>query len=156
MYPSEISGQLALRLTFTMRGLVYCQVPPSAVLAATNFLNGTNITATLPTFLTVPFDRHFTQIGDSAHIIDINVAGTAFETRTIIPTLIGFSITRLSCQHMGFGVRPEVMQSIADQLRQDPLVIPAQQLEFVKYAASLSGNSSSFTASISHVFDNAE
>ena len=57
---------------------------------------------------------------------------------------------------MGFGVQPQVMNAIADQLRQEPLVIPAQQLEFVKYAAALSGNSSSFTASISHVFDNAE
>ena len=41
MYPSEICGQLALRLTFTMRGLVYCQVPPVSVYEAHEFLSGT-------------------------------------------------------------------------------------------------------------------
>ena len=156
MYPSEICGQLALRLTFTMRGLVYCQVPPVSVYEAQEFLSGTPYVATTGSVLTTPFDRHFTQINDTSRILDINVAGNAYEARTVTPILDGFSITRLSCQHMGFGVQPQVMNAIADQLRQEPLIIPAQQLEFVKYAAALSGNSSSFTASISHVFDNAE
>ena len=156
MYPSEIIGQLALRVTFTMRGLVYCQVPPAAVFEVGEFLSGTAYTPTTATVLTAPFDRKFTQINDTARILDINVAGNAYVATTVTPILDGFSITRLSCKHMGFGVQPQVMDAIAAQLRQEPLIIPAQQLEYVKYASALSGSSATYIASISHVFDNAE
>ena len=156
MYPSEIIGQLALRVTFTMRGLVYCQVPTRAVLEARGFLAGTTLTYSSSTLITTPFDRKFTQIGDTARIIDSEAGSNPYVARTVTPILDGFSITRLSCQHMGFGVQPQVMEAIAAQLRAEPLVIPAQQLEYVKYASALSGSSETYTASISHVFDNAE
>ena len=156
LYPSEICGALALRVNFTLRGLVWCQVPPAAVLEAENYLNGTTLGATIGTFLSVPFDHKFTQIGDAARIIDINTAGTAFETRTIAPIVDGFSITRLSCQHMGYGVKPDTMKAIYNMLQNQPILIPAQQLEFIKYATALPGHSASYSASVSHVFTNAE
>ena len=94
MYPSEICGQLDLRLTFTIRGLVYCQVPYTATFDVINYLDGNthNINSTLAG---LPFDRKFTQIGDTARIVDSNAAGDGYETRTVTPILDGFSITRL-------------------------------------------------------------
>ena len=57
---------------------------------------------------------------------------------------------------MGYGVKPETMSAMRSMLQNQPILIPAQQLEFVKYATAQSGHSSNYTASISHVFTNAE
>ena len=94
MYPSEIIGQLALMVTFTMLGLVYYQVKPHEVYEVEEFLSGTPYVATTVAVLTIPFDRKLTQIYDTASILDINVAGNAYEARTVTPILDGFSITR--------------------------------------------------------------
>ena len=155
LYPSEICGALSLRLNFTLRGLVFCQVPPVAVKESTEFLTGIRKTI-ISSLFEIPFDHKFTQIGDAARIIDIDLNGDDYETRTVTPILDGFSITRLSCQHMGYGVKPETMNAIKNMLENQPILIPAQQMEFVKYASALAGHSSSYSASVSHVFTNAE
>ncbi len=70
LYPSKIIGQLALKLAFTMRGLVWCQVPPEAVLESENFLNNQTTALNAKFGATAFYDRFLHQIGDYGTLLD--------------------------------------------------------------------------------------
>jgi hypothetical protein len=57
LYPSRIVGQLALKIAFTMRGLIWCQVDPASVLEIENFLNNQANTLSAKFGATAFFDR---------------------------------------------------------------------------------------------------
>jgi hypothetical protein len=153
LYPSNIIGQIALKIAFTMRGLIYCQVDPSAVLESDNYMNNTSTALHAKFGATAFYDRFFTQIGDYARILDEN--GTAsYISQRVSPVVTGFTISRLSCQMMGYGVQPQSLQGIAQYLQSNPIILPAQELQYISY--STLPNAAGITASTPILFDNVE
>ena len=153
LYPSKIIGDLALKLAFTMAGLIWCQVDPVKVLEAENFLNNTALPLDAKFGANAFFDRFFHQIGDYGTLLDEDNA-VSYVSRRCAPQVMSFTITRLSCQKMGFGITPESLNAIAQTLSSQPLLIPAQQLEYIAYATRPGVNG--MTASTNILFDNVE
>ena len=152
LYPSRIVGDLALKVAFTLRGLVYCQVDPSKVLEHANFMNNASNVLDVKFGATAFYDRSFCQIGDYSNILDED--GTAsYISQRVAPTVTTFSVTRLSCQMMGFGIQQEAFQAIGNILSQG-IALPAQELQYISY--SQVSNSAGFTGSTPILFDNVE
>lgn len=154
IYPSQLIGELALKVLFSTRAMVWCQVPPQAVIDAHNFMNNTSLTLLEAYGLSANlFDRFFHQIGDSGNVVDISV-GSAYVQNKVTPIVTSFTVTHFKSQLMGFGVRPETFQAIAEYLRNTPIILPAQQLQY--YAYSTVPDPSGLNASMQIAFDNVE
>lgn len=153
LYPSNIVGQLALKAMFSMRGLIWCQVDPSAVLESNNFLNNQSTPLSAKFGATAFYDRFFHQIGDSGYVTDEN--GTAsYISSQVRPYIISFSVNRVSSQMMGYGVKQQTADAIYNFLRENQIFIPAQELQFVSY--SVQPTAYGLTASTPILFDNVE
>jgi len=154
LYPSQLIGEIALKVLFSSRAMVWCQVPPQAVLDAHNFMNNTNLTL-LGSYASSShiFDRFFHQIGDSGNVVDIGT-GPAYIQNKITPIVTSFTVTHFKSQLMGFGIRPESYAAIADYLKSNPVILPAQQLQYYSY--STVPDPSGLNASMQIAFDNVE
>ena len=93
MYPSNIIGQLALKIAFSFDGIVWTQVNPTHVRETNNFMYNLN-TATSD-YETTPFDHFFHQIGETGNIVDTDATSLP-ETLNTAFDLIGFTITKIS------------------------------------------------------------
>jgi len=153
LYPSRILGQLGLKVNFFMQGMVYCQVDPSKILEFNNFMN--NAANTLdPMFGSTAFyDRFFTQVGDYGHLLDDDGTASYISAR-VRPIVQSFSITRLSCQMAGYMIKSESFNAIGQYLQSNPLIVPAQQLQYVSY--STIPNAAGFTGSTPVLFNGCE
>ena len=152
-YPSRILGELYLKVAFSMQGLVYCMVDPSAVLEFDNYMNNAIDTLDAKFGSTAFYDRCFTQIGDYAHLLDEDGSASYISAR-VRPIVQSFSINRLSAQIYGYGITPESFNAIGNYLSTNPLIIPAQNLQYVSYSQVASTNG--ITASTQIVFNGCE
>jgi len=151
IYPSNLIGQLALKVLFSNSSFVWCQVPPEAVLEATNYMNNTT-DALAETFSPqVAYDRFFHQIGDAGYACDYIT--NAYSCVQITPIIQSFSVTQFRSQLMGFGVQHETLQGISQFLSQG-IVLPAQQLDYYSY--STLANSGGLDTSMQILYDNVE
>ena len=153
IYPSKLCGELAAKVQFSTAGLVWCMVPPQAVLDITNFMNNSALTLDTTYAAVKGYDRFFHQIGDSGNIIDYVDALLTSDLARITPIVTGFTVTQFRCQHMGFGVSGETYNAIQDYLRSNPVLLPAQQLQYFSYTAP---DASGLNASIQIPFENVE
>ena len=151
MYPSNIIGQLSLKLAFSFDGLVWTQVNPSAVRIANDYLNNTTTAST--TYETTPYDHFFHQIGEVGKFVDTNNTPLPY-TNTSAFDVVGFSITKISSQMMGYNVRNETIEAIHNHLKQMPLFLPAQSLDYIPYPAPTTGGNYSQSAQV--MFENVE
>lgn len=153
LYPSNIIGQLAIKAAFTMRGLVWTQVDPVHVLECNNFLNNTLLPLDAKFGNTAFFDRFFHQINDAGYLLDEDLSPSYISQR-VTPTLVAFSVNRLSCQKMGFNFQESSYRTIAERLASEPLFIPAQEMDYHAYAVQPSGGA--FSGSLNIRYDNTE
>ena len=153
IYPSKIIGDLALKLAFTMNGLIWCQVDPVAVNDADNYLNNTAHPLDAKFGSTAFYDRFFHQIGDYGTLLDED-GSASYIARRCAPQVMSFSINRLSCQKMGYGVLPQTLDAMASFISSNPIIIPAQELVYHAFAKEAS--SSGFVATLTILFDNIE
>jgi len=78
LYPSQLIGEIALKVIFSTHAMIWCQVPPQAVIDAHNFMNNTNLELVQAyKDSAYIYDRFFHQIGDSGILIDVD-AGPAY------------------------------------------------------------------------------
>jgi len=154
LYPSNLIGELALKVIPSTRAMVWCQVPPQAVLDAHNYMNNTNLTllGSYASSIHV-FDRFFHQIGDSGNVVDVGT-GPAYIQNKITPIVTNLTVTHFRAQLMGFGVKSETYNAMAEYLRSQPIILPAQQLEYFQY--STVPDPSGINASMQIKFDNVE
>ena len=154
LYPSQLIGEIALKVIFSTRAMVWCQVPPQAVLDAHNFMNNTNLELNAAyAGSAYIYDRFFHQIGDSGILMDVD-AGPAYIPNKVTPIVTSFTVTHFKSQLMGFGVTPETFQAMADYLNKSPILLPAQQLQYFSY--STVPDASGLNASVQIAFDNVE
>jgi len=154
LYPSQLIGEIALKVLFSTRAMVWCQVPPQSVLDAHNFMNNTNLELNVAyAGSAYIYDRFFHQIGDSGILMDVD-AGPAYIPNKVTPIVTSFTVTHFKSQLMGFGVTPECFNSIADYLSRNPVILPAQQLQYFSY--STQPDASGINASLQITFDNVE
>ena len=145
MYPSNIIGQLALKIAFSFDGIVWTQVNPTHVRETNDFLYNTNTGTSA--YETTPYDHFFHQIGETGNIVDTD-ATLAPDTLNTAFDLIGFTITKISSQMMGYGVQPDTMQAIYNHLQENPIYIPAQELDYIPYPAPTTGGNYSQSAQV--------
>jgi len=154
LYPSQLIGEIALKVIFSTRAMVWCQVPPKAVLDAHNFMNNTNLELNgAYESSAYIYDRFFHQIGDSGIVMDVDV-GPAYIQNKVTPIVTSFTVTHFKSQLMGFGVTPETFQAMADYMNKNPILLPAQQLQYFSY--STVPDASGLNASMQITFDNVE
>jgi len=156
IYPSKLMGELAAKVQFTTAGLVWCIVPPQAVLDTSNFFNNGIATLESGFSLIRGYDRFFHQIGDAGNIIDYQDDGAmklATQAR-VTPIVTSFTVTHFKCQHMGFGVTPQTFDAMASYLKSNPILLPAQQLQYFAY--STIPDASGLNASMQIPFENVE
>jgi len=154
IYPSNLIGQLALKVLFSNSSFVWCMVPPEAVLEAYNYMNNTAYLMNVGMAVQkTGYDRFFHQIGDSGYLVDMNTAGTDYERKQVTPIIQSFSVTQFRSQLMGFGVRPDTLQGISQVLSQG-IVLPAQQMDYYSY--STPPNAGGLDTSMQIMYDNVE
>jgi len=151
IYPSNLIGQLALKVLFSNSSFVWCQVPPESVLEATNYMNNTVETLDTDFVAITGYDRFFHQIGDAGYVCDF--VTNAYARVQVTPIIQSFSVSQFRSQLMGFGVRPETLQGISQVLSQG-IVLPAQQLDYYSY--STSPNAGGLDTSMQILYDNVE
>ena len=152
IYPPNICGNLSAKVQFNPNSLVWCMVPPKAVLDYHNFLNNTALTLDTEYDDIKGYYHFFHQINDPGYIVDFSATDTHVRA-TVTPIVTAFSVTQFRTQHMGFGVTQETYNEIINLFRNNPVIIPAQQLQYYAYTAP---EVSGLNASIQFAFENVE
>lgn len=132
MICNRVVGELSNEIFFTEKGLVYCMVDPRQVRENQIIMEGTNITDTI-TDSTVFFKRDFTQINNSANII--NKATTtegkiAYEHGEVSLICTNIRILEFKANRYGFGITEQTLKGIAELYAQG-IPILTQQLKYV-------------------------
>ena len=138
LYPNIVCGDLELKFYVKPRGLVWCMVDPLNVKEFKEMMEGDSINITCEQNLSAMFRHGFTQIDNSAEIInkfvesESGVEGVSKITCdkgacTLICT--GMEVRSLKSNMYGFNVTSESLQKIA-QLFTTPQIIPSQQLDY--------------------------
>jgi len=152
MYPANIVGQLAIKVLFSTAAFVWCQVPPETVIEADNYMNNTSNELNADFKALSTYDRFFHQIGDQGYVCDY--VTNAYARVQVTPIIQSISTTQFRSHTMGFGVRPETLQAISQMLASSPLILPAQELDYVAYSAT--PNAGGLDTSIQYTYDNVE
>jgi len=145
-------GELAAKVQFSTAGLVWCMVPPPAVLEIDNFMNNTMATLDATFAERTDYDHFFHQIGEAGNIIDVGAA--VYGRFQVTPIVTSFTVTHFECQHMGFGVTQQTFDAMASYLKSSPILLPAQQLQYFAY--STTPDASGLNASMQIPFENVE
>ena len=151
IYPSNLIGQLALKVLFSNSSFIWCQVPPQPVLDANNYMNNTSETLDAGFAALVGYDRFFHQVGDSGYVCDY--VTSAYARVQVTPIIQSFSVTQFRAQLMGFGVQSSTLQGISQVLSQG-VILPAQQLDYYSY--STPPNAGGLDTSTQILYDNVE
>ena len=139
LYPNIICGDLELKFYVKPRGLVWCMVDPLNVKEFKEMMEGDSINITCEQNLSAMYRHAFTQIDNSAEIINrftetpsAEVEGVSIITAdkgSCILQCTGMEIRSLKSNMYGFNVTPESLNKIA-QLFSTPQIIPSQQLDY--------------------------
>lgn len=146
LYPNVICGDLELKFYVKPRGLVWCMIDPMKVKDYKEFVQGEEISFTSSNNLSAMFRHAYTQINNSAEIINsftIKEESVSSETiKTVTATkgevllqCTGMSIQSLKSNMYGFGVAPQTLNHIAE-LFSTPQIIPSQQLDYNAFPIS--------------------
>ena len=138
MYPNSICGDLELKFYVKPRGLVWCMVDPINVKEYKEMMEGQSINLVCDTNMSAMFKHSFTQINNSAEIINsFNETASGVEgvpqvnitkgACNLICT--GMEIRSLKSNMYGFDVNSASLEKIA-QLFNEPVIIPSQQLDY--------------------------
>jgi len=152
LYPSNIIGALAIKVMFTETSFIWCQVPPQSVLDASNYMNNGVETLNVDFQALSSYDRFFHQIGDSGYLCDY--VTNAYARVSVTPIITNITTTQFRSHLMGFGAKPETLQAISQMLASQPLILPAQELDYVAY--STPPNAGGLDTSIQYTYDNVE
>ena len=138
LYPNSICGDLELKFYVKPRGLVWCMVDPTNVKEYKEMMQGETINFTCDQNLSAMFRHGFTQIGNTAEIINKFVeseSGVEGVSQITVDkggcTLMcmGMEVRSLKSNMYGFNVTSESLQKI-HQLFSTPQIIPSQQLDY--------------------------
>ena len=138
MYPNAVCGDLELKFYVKPRGLVWCMVDPMNVKEYKEMMEGDSINITCSQNMSAMFKHAFTQVGNSATIInsfietDSGVDGVAqIEVAKGACNVIctGMEVRSLKSNMYGFDVTQESLNAIA-RLFSTPQIIPSQQLDY--------------------------
>ena len=140
LYPNSICGDLEMKFYVKPRGLVWCAIDPMRVKEYKEYVEGDDITFTSAVNLSAMFRHAYTQINNSAEIINSfkftssNVGGEIIKTATatkgeVLLQCTGMTIQSLKSNMYGFNVAASSLNHIA-QIFSTPQIIPAQQLDY--------------------------
>ena len=138
MYPHIICGDLELKFYVKPRGLVWCMVDPTNVKDYKEMMEGETIKFACDDNMSAMFKHGFTQINNSAVIINRFTEGASgvdgvakIDVARGACTLqcTGMEIRSLKSNMYGFNVTSESLQKIA-QMFNTPQIIPSQQLDY--------------------------
>jgi hypothetical protein len=132
LYPNIICGNLELKFYVKPRGLVWCAIDPARVKDYKEYIEGQDIDLTFTSNPSVMFRHAFTQINNSATIINkMTVAGTdaTLTKGEVRLQCTGMSIQSLKSNMYGFNVASSTLSHVAEVFS-TPQIIPAQQLDY--------------------------
>ena len=138
LYPNIVCGDLELKFYVKPRGLVWCMVDPMNVKEFKEMMEGDSIQFTCEQNLSAMFKHAFTQINNSAEIINSfteggsgveGVAKITADKGSCLLQCTGMEIRSLKSNMYGFSVTSESLQRIR-QMFDTPQIIPSQQLDY--------------------------
>ena len=170
LYPNRILGEMEEEVKFCLDSLVWCQIPPENVSEIKKFwTGGKDMSLAVPHNLAIT--NHFTQIKNSAIIVKkvLNAASDIVQTliKKSVPSDVNkgnftvyelgvntleyepskCSITRCRSNCAGFGVKPDVIESLMTTL-QEPIIIPSQELTRFQFEHQISTKNISISKSV--------
>ena len=138
LYPNIICGDLELKFYVKPRGLVWCMVDPMNIKDYKEMMEGESINFACEQNLSAMFRHAFTQIDNSAEIINKFIEGASgiegvaqitADKGTCTLQCMGMEIRSLKSNMYGFNVTSESLSRIAS-LFSTPQIIPSQQLDY--------------------------
>ena len=138
LYPNIICGDLELKFYVKPRGLVWCMVDPQNVKEYKEMMEGLSINFTCEQNLSAMFKHAFTQIDNSAEIINSFTEGSSgvdgvsqitVDKGGCILQCTGMEIRGLKSNMYGFNITSESLARI-NNLFSTPQIIPSQQLDY--------------------------
>ena len=138
LYPNIVCGDLELKFYVKPRGLVWCMVDPMNIKEYKEMMEGLSINFTCEQNLSAMFKHAFTQIDNSAEIINSFVEGASgvdgvaqitADKGACTLQCVGMEIRSLKSNMYGFNVTPDSLSRI-NQLFSQPQIIPSQQLDY--------------------------
>lgn len=140
LFPNSICGDLELKFYAKPRGLVWCMIDPMRVKEYKEYVEGEDISFTCASNLSAMLKHAFTQINNSADIINsFNITSSEVGGETIKSVTATKGSVRLQCTGMsiqslksnmyGFNVQTSALDKIA-QIFSTPQIIPSQQLDY--------------------------
>jgi len=156
MFPSSIMGVLSLIISFQFAGAVWCPVSFSAVKEQLQYL-GTSFTgyAIDANNIDADLSHEFLQVGtEYGRCYLTTTDGTFLGTHTTMKmNITSFTIEKLKSRLSGYGVNEATKNSMLNDIRQSPFLIPAQKLERQTFGTGII-SSGAFDATISTTLRN--
>ena len=138
LYPNIVCGDLELKFYVKPRGLVWCMVDPMNIKEYKEMMEGLSINFTCEQNLSAMFKHAFTQIDNSAEIINSFVEGASgvdgvaqitADKGACTLQCVGMEIRSLKSNMYGFNITPESLSRV-NALFSQPQIIPSQQLDY--------------------------
>ena len=138
LYPNIVCGDLELKFYVKPRGLVWCMVDPMNIKEYKEMMEGASINFTCEQNLSAMFKHAFTQIDNSAEIINSFVEGASgvdgvaqitADKGACTLQCVGMEIRSLKSNMYGFNITPESLSRV-NALFSQPQIIPSQQLDY--------------------------
>ena len=138
LYPNIICGDLELKFYVKPRGLVWCMVDPMNVKEYKEMMEGDSINFVCDDNLSAMFKHSFTQINNSAEIVNTfvetpstvnNITQITAEKGACTIQCTGMEIRSLKSNMYGFNITPESLSRV-NALFSTPQIIPSQQLDY--------------------------
>jgi len=161
LYPNRVCGDLELKFYVKPRGLVWCAIDPMKVKEYKEFVEGEEFNMTISQNLSAMIKHAFTQINNSATIINkfVLTAGAntgdpstlTVENGECLLQCVGMSVQSLKSNMYGFSVREKTLKAIYEMFN-TPYIIPSQQLDYYAFpiAASAAGIQTSINIPVSN------
>ena len=132
LYPNAVCGDLELKFYLRHIGLVWCMIDPTVVKNYKEYIEGQSIDLTFENNPSVMFRHAFTQIGNSAEIINkVTIDGNeaTFSKGEVRLVCTGMKILSIKSNMYGFKVAPSTLAHI-ENIFSTPQIIPSQQLDY--------------------------
>lgn len=138
LYPNSVCGDLELKFYVKPVGLVWCMVDPLNVKEYKEMMEGESINLVCDVNMSSMFRHAFTQIGNSAEIIN-SFTEAASDLEGVSKITVNKGACSLICRDMevrslksnmyGFNVQSDTLQKIYN-IFSTPQIIPSQQLDY--------------------------
>ncbi len=143
-FPNFASGQIALKTYISKNGMVYKFVNPDTVKEVKEYLEGADITTPIK-FKASDYDHKFIQMGQSCKgitaIAEASSSDETLVTTSGVFTLVcdSITITSFKANIRGYNIKDKSKQLIAQDLSQNPKIVPCQFLEYNSWNAAATG-----------------